>query len=97
MFGDVVLDLPKKKFEHIFDVFDGVKTKEKVKFDYGSSRLLCREQEENVHSWSMRFRVVIEQSLMIERGYPIIEYPCIRLVGHRSDLKGPSLGEGNGG
>src|SRR5579863_8827834 len=31
MFGDVVLDVPKKKFEHIFD---GVKEKEKVKFDY---------------------------------------------------------------
>jgi pyruvate, orthophosphate dikinase len=31
MFGDVVLDVPKKKFEHIFD---GVKTKAKVKFDY---------------------------------------------------------------
>src|SRR5208282_1460738 len=31
MFGDVVLDVPKKKFEHIFD---GVKEREKVKFDY---------------------------------------------------------------
>jgi pyruvate,orthophosphate dikinase len=31
MFGDVVLDVPKKKFEHIFD---GVKHREKVKFDY---------------------------------------------------------------
>src|SRR5579862_1739128 len=31
MFGDVVLDIPKKKFEHIFD---GVKAKQKVKFDY---------------------------------------------------------------
>ncbi len=31
MFGDVVLDVPKKKFEHIFD---GVKAAEKVKFDY---------------------------------------------------------------
>ena len=31
MFGDVVLDVPKKKFEHIFD---GIKAKEKVKFDY---------------------------------------------------------------
>src|SRR6266702_2703835 len=31
MFGDVVLDVPKKKFEHIFD---GVKAKQKVKFDY---------------------------------------------------------------
>jgi pyruvate, orthophosphate dikinase len=31
MFGDVVLDIPKKKFEHIFD---GVKTAQKVKFDY---------------------------------------------------------------
>ena len=31
MFGDVVLDVPKKKFEHIFD---GIKTKKKVKFDY---------------------------------------------------------------
>jgi len=31
MFGDVVLDVPKKKFEHIFD---GVKKKMKVKFDY---------------------------------------------------------------
>src|SRR5438270_2304138 len=31
MFGDVVLDIPKKKFEHIFD---GVKQKAKVKFDY---------------------------------------------------------------
>ncbi len=29
--GDVVLDVPKKKFEHIFD---GVKKKMKVKFDY---------------------------------------------------------------
>src|SRR6202023_1323485 len=31
MFGNVVLDIPKKKFEHIFD---GVKEREKVKFDY---------------------------------------------------------------
>ena len=31
MFGDVVLDVPKKSFEHIFD---GVKKKAKVKFDY---------------------------------------------------------------
>ena len=31
MFGDVVLDVPKKSFEHIFD---GVKKKMKVKFDY---------------------------------------------------------------
>jgi pyruvate,orthophosphate dikinase len=31
MFGDVVLDVPKRKFEHIFD---GVKAKKKVKFDY---------------------------------------------------------------
>ena len=31
MFGDVVLDIPKKKFEHIFD---SVKAAKKVKFDY---------------------------------------------------------------
>src|SRR3954453_22944888 len=31
MFGDVVLDVPKKQFEHIFD---GIKAKKKVKFDY---------------------------------------------------------------
>src|SRR6204780_3892468 len=31
MFGNVVLDIPKKKFEHIFD---GVKASKKVKFDY---------------------------------------------------------------
>jgi pyruvate,orthophosphate dikinase len=31
MFGDVVLDVEKKKFEHIFD---SVKAREKVKFDY---------------------------------------------------------------
>src|ERR1019366_5887357 len=31
MFGDVVLDVPKEKFEHIFD---GIKEREKVKFDY---------------------------------------------------------------
>jgi pyruvate,orthophosphate dikinase len=31
MFGDVVLDVPKKKFEHIFD---GIKEREAVKFDY---------------------------------------------------------------
>src|SRR5215472_10787418 len=31
MFGDVVLDVPKKKFEHIFD---SIKAREKVKFDY---------------------------------------------------------------
>ncbi|MGA7858754.1 MAG: PEP/pyruvate-binding domain-containing protein, partial [Terracidiphilus sp.] len=31
MFGDVVLDIPKKKFEHIFD---GVKEHEGVKYDY---------------------------------------------------------------
>ncbi len=31
MFGDVVLDVPKKKFEHIFD---GVKASKKIKFDY---------------------------------------------------------------
>src|SRR6202453_3923005 len=32
MFGDVGLDVPKKKFEHIFD---HIKTREGVKFDYG--------------------------------------------------------------
>jgi pyruvate, orthophosphate dikinase len=31
MFGDVVLDVPKKRFEHIFDA---VKHREKVKYDY---------------------------------------------------------------
>jgi pyruvate, orthophosphate dikinase len=31
MFGDVVLDIPKKKFEHIFD---SIKEREKAKFDY---------------------------------------------------------------
>jgi pyruvate,orthophosphate dikinase len=31
MFGDVVLDVPKKKFEHIFD---SIKEREGVKFDY---------------------------------------------------------------
>ncbi|MGD0739698.1 MAG: pyruvate, phosphate dikinase [Terracidiphilus sp.] len=31
MFGDVVLDVPKKKFEHIFD---SVKASKKVKYDY---------------------------------------------------------------
>jgi pyruvate,orthophosphate dikinase len=31
MFGSVVLDIPKRKFEHIFD---GVKAAKKVKFDY---------------------------------------------------------------
>jgi pyruvate,orthophosphate dikinase len=31
MFGDVVLDIPKKKFEHIFD---SVKAAKKVKYDY---------------------------------------------------------------
>jgi pyruvate, orthophosphate dikinase len=31
MFGDVVLDIPKKKFEHIFD---GIKAAKKIKFDY---------------------------------------------------------------
>ena len=31
MYGDVVLDVPKKSFEHIFD---GVKKRAKVKFDY---------------------------------------------------------------
>jgi pyruvate, orthophosphate dikinase len=31
MFSDVVLDVPKKKFEHIFD---GVKAAKKIKFDY---------------------------------------------------------------
>jgi pyruvate,orthophosphate dikinase len=31
MFGDVVMDVPKKKFEHIFD---GVKAAKKIKFDY---------------------------------------------------------------
>ncbi len=31
MFGDVVLDIPKKKFEHIFE---SIKEREKVKFDY---------------------------------------------------------------
>ena len=31
MYGDVVLDVPKKSFEHIFD---GVKKRVKVKFDY---------------------------------------------------------------
>jgi pyruvate,orthophosphate dikinase len=31
MFGDVVLDIPKKKFEHIFDT---IKEREKVKYDY---------------------------------------------------------------
>jgi pyruvate,orthophosphate dikinase len=40
MFGDVVLDVPKKKFEHIFD---GVKTKKKVKFDYELSAETLKE------------------------------------------------------
>src|ERR1700678_3066489 len=31
MFGQVVLDIPKKKFEHIFD---GVKAAKKIKYDY---------------------------------------------------------------
>ncbi len=31
MFGDVVLDVPKKKFEHIFD---SIKAAKKIKFDY---------------------------------------------------------------
>ncbi|HUX44797.1 MAG TPA: pyruvate, phosphate dikinase [Terracidiphilus sp.] len=31
MFGDVVLDIPKKRFEHIFDA---IKEREKVKYDY---------------------------------------------------------------
>ncbi len=47
MFGDVVLDVPKKKFEHIFD---GIKEREKVKFDYelqpdGAEGDHCRVQE----------------------------------------------------
>jgi len=40
MFGDVVLDVPKKKFEHIFD---GVKTKQKVKFDYDLTPAALKE------------------------------------------------------
>ncbi len=42
MFGDVVLDIPKKKFEHIFD---GIKSKSKVKFDYE----LTADQAQNHH------------------------------------------------
>jgi pyruvate, orthophosphate dikinase len=40
MFGDVVLDISKKKFEHIFD---GVKEREKVKFDYELSPEALKE------------------------------------------------------
>ena len=40
MFGDVVLDVPKKHFEHIFD---GVKKRAKVKFDYELQPKALRE------------------------------------------------------
>jgi pyruvate, orthophosphate dikinase len=40
MFGDVVLDISKKKFEHIFD---SVKEREKVKFDYELSPEALKE------------------------------------------------------
>ena len=40
MFGDVVLDVPKKKFEHIFDA---IKHREKVKFDYEISPKALKE------------------------------------------------------
>jgi pyruvate,orthophosphate dikinase len=40
MFGDVVLDVPKKKFEHIFDA---VKHREKVKYDYDLTSKALKE------------------------------------------------------
>jgi pyruvate, orthophosphate dikinase len=40
MFGDVVLDIPKKRFEHIFE---GIKQREKVKFDYEISPKALKE------------------------------------------------------
>jgi len=40
MFGDVVLDVEKKKFEHIFDT---IKQREKVKFDYEISAEALQE------------------------------------------------------
>ena len=40
MFSDVVLDVQKKKFEHIFD---GFKTKKKIKFDYDLTAATLKE------------------------------------------------------
>ena len=49
MFGDVVLDVPKKKFEHIFD---GVKHAKKVKFDYDlTARCAARRSSPSTRSW----------------------------------------------
>ena len=48
MFGDVVLDIPKKKFEHIFD---GVKAAAKVKFDYELSPTRSRRSLPSTRSW----------------------------------------------
>ncbi len=49
MFGDVVLDVPKKKFEHIFD---SIKNREKVKFDYDlKPRSAARRSSPNTRSW----------------------------------------------
>ena len=45
MFGDVVLDIPKKKFEHIFD---GVKAAQKVKFDYELQPAALQEDHRRV-------------------------------------------------
>jgi pyruvate, orthophosphate dikinase len=53
MFGDVVLDVPKKKFEHIFD---GIKKREKhVKFDYELTPRSCKVRSSpSTRSWCAR-------------------------------------------
>ncbi len=52
MFGDVVLDVPKKKFEHIFDA---IKEREKVKFDYElQPKALQGHHRRSTRSWSVR-------------------------------------------
>ena len=49
MFGDVVLDVPKKKFEHIFD---GVKKQQKkVKFDYELKPDALKRSLPSTRSW----------------------------------------------
>ncbi len=69
MFGDVVLDIPKKKFEHIFD---GIKSKAKVKFDYE----LTPEQLKTIIA---EYRKLVKQ----ETGKDFPQDPLVQLVAAR--------------
>jgi pyruvate,orthophosphate dikinase len=70
MYGDVVLDVPKKSFEHIFD---GVKKKLKVKFDYELQPAALKE-------------IIVEYKKLVkkETGKDFPQDPKEQLVGARN-------------